>query len=38
MSTVLTTVLRGRSLVKAYGATPALRGVDVEVGQGESWR
>lgn len=35
MSTVLTPVLRGRALVKAYAGTPALSGVDVELGEGE---
>ena len=35
MSTAAVPVLTGRALVKAYGDTPALRGVDVELGEGE---
>ena len=31
----MTTILRARSLVKAYGGTPALRGLDLELAEGE---
>lgn len=31
----MTTILRARAVVKAYGGTPALRGLDVELAEGE---
>jgi len=31
----MTTILRARALVKAYGDTPALRGLDLELAEGE---
>lgn len=31
----MTTILRARALVKAYGGTPALRGLDLELAEGE---
>jgi putative ABC transport system ATP-binding protein len=31
----MTALLRGTALTKAYGPTPALRGVDIEIGEGE---
>ena len=31
----MTTLLRGTALTRSYGPTPALRGVDIEVGEGE---
>src|SRR4029453_6330116 len=34
-ATIQPAVLRGEALVKRYGSTEALRGLDVEVGRGE---
>jgi putative ABC transport system ATP-binding protein len=31
----MTVLLRGSALTRAYGPTPALRGVDIEIGEGE---
>ncbi len=31
----MTTLLRGTGLTRSYGPTPALRGVDIEIGEGE---
>jgi len=31
----MSTLLRGNALTRSYGPTPALRGVDIEVGEGE---
>jgi putative ABC transport system ATP-binding protein len=31
----MTALLRGAGLVRSYGPTPALRGVDIEIGEGE---